>query len=304
MRPLAFDRKDWSRSWENFLGRWSPECGRSDCSRSDGGWRRVCVSRIRMQGRWYCLPDCFERALLESLQRSSWSRSSRAMEHRIPLGLILLERKQLSAEQLRQALEAQRAAGEGKIGEWLERLGFATGSQVLAALARQWSCPVLRREPSAVCGEKIRRIPLLLLESARMIPVEFVERTSTLYVAFDGGIDYSALNALEHMLECRTEACLCGPDTLERHLAQLKAQPRDMEVVFERMADCGDVARIVRSYADRVGALEARVADCQSCLWVRMHRAARPGVNVLFHRDGAHGFETVHSQPALARHVG
>jgi hypothetical protein len=41
--------------------------------------------------------------------------------HRIPLGLVMLEQGWITSGQLRQALEAQRAAGAGRLGHWLVR---------------------------------------------------------------------------------------------------------------------------------------------------------------------------------------
>ena len=78
-----------------------------------------------------------------------------AASHRVPLGLLLLSRQQLTAAQLRTALEAQRAAGQGKIGEWLRQLGFVTELQVTAALARQWSCPVLITGPGELGASRL-----------------------------------------------------------------------------------------------------------------------------------------------------
>ena len=64
-----------------------------------------------MQGT--LLPDeCLELALLEVLTRARPTPHRAAIApHRIPLGLLLLSRQQLTALQLRTALETQRAAG-------------------------------------------------------------------------------------------------------------------------------------------------------------------------------------------------
>jgi hypothetical protein len=39
--------------------------------------------------------------------------------HRIPLGLVMLEQGWITSGQLRQALDAQRGAGAGRLGQWL-----------------------------------------------------------------------------------------------------------------------------------------------------------------------------------------
>ena len=134
--------------------------------------------------------------------------------HRVPLGLLLLSRQQVTIAQLRTVLDHQRAAGHGKIGEWLQDFGFVTEQQVVAALARQWSCPVWRADCSPPGSIPLPEIPVLLLESFRMIPVSFVPATLTLHVAFAGGIAYSMLYAIEQMLGCHTEPCLVSPTVL------------------------------------------------------------------------------------------
>ena len=207
-----------------------------------------------MQGARYCRTECMELALIEFFGRErTSSRRTAIAAHRIPLGLLLLSRKQVTAAQLHTALEAQRAAGPGlskkKIGAWLQQLGFATEQQVTAALACQWSCPVLRTGPGGMGASRFSLIPVLLLEAFQMMPVELVESTGTLLIAFSEGIDYTVLYAIEQMLGYRTEACLVCPSTLQ---TSLQAQARDRgssDVIFERVEDVGECAHIIGHYS-------------------------------------------------------
>src|SRR5271155_3259065 len=115
-------------AWRNFFRRLAPLCGSCDAVHVRSGWRRMRRrSRgVRLGGARYCRAECLERALLEVLGRAhSVPQSAPTAPHRIPLGLLLLSRQQLTAGQLRMALEAQReAAGRGqspdlrKIGAW------------------------------------------------------------------------------------------------------------------------------------------------------------------------------------------
>ncbi|MBZ5679090.1 MAG: hypothetical protein LAO24_03175 [Acidobacteriia bacterium] len=235
-----------------------------------------------MHGSWYCMAECLERALRETLAQLQPAFRPKATQHRIPLGLLLLSRQQLTAAQLRIALDAQKSAGHGRIGEWLQSLGFATEQQVVAALARQWSCPVLRIHPAPLVSSRVPDIPTPLLDSFRMIPVDFVEATSTLHIAFGEGIDYSVLYAIERMLDCHTQACLCSQDVLRSSLAAISEQRRRTEIVFDRVADALEFARIIRSYATKVAASEIRIALCGSCIWVRLERTAPTALNLIF----------------------
>jgi hypothetical protein len=244
-----------------------------------------------MQGARYCRTECLELALLEVLTRARPApHNATIAPHRIPLGLLLLSRQQLTAAQLRTALDAQRA-GRGpshskmKIGAWLQELGFATEQQVTAALARQWSCPVLRTGPAAIGAGRLphffRRIPLPLLEFFQMMPVELVEATGTLLVAFSEGIDYTALYAVEQMLGYHTEACLVCPSTLQEGLQALARQRGASDVVFERMQDAGECAHIISNYSAKVKANEVRLARCGDHLWIRLERLRQEPVTLV-----------------------
>lgn len=229
------------------------------------------------------MDKCVERALAEALGRLR-TIPKRAAAHRVPLGLLLLSREQLTAEQLRQALAAQSAAGRGRIGEWLLGLGFVSDVQITAALARQWSCPVL---PGLVLdSSRVPQLPLCLLESFGMAPVDYVSSTATLHMAFAEGIDYAVLYAIEQMLGCHTEPCLVLPRVLRGNLAVLAEHRPESEVVFDRVADMAECARIVRSYSVRVDASEIRLAACGPHLWVRLLGAAPTPLDLMLRAPG------------------
>ena len=273
-----------SLAWRQFWLRRAPRCELRDCIGSRSLWLRVRGQsrRVMIAGAWYCLDGCLERVLSEALRRNLSAVKRRTGPHRVPLGLQLLSRDQLTAEQLRAALAAQRAAGRGRIGEWLQALGFVTEQQVTAALARQWSCPVLLGENLAPQPARTFEIPGTLLEAFAIVPVDYVAATRTLFIAFSEGIDYSVLYAIEQMLGCRTEPCLAVPSHLRCSLQALVAHGGESDLVFDRTADVAELARIVRSYCLRVSASEIRVATCGARIWVRLLRPGRRPLDLLF----------------------
>lgn len=245
---------------------------------------------VRLHGVWYCMPECLEHAVANLLRPPRSAKSRVPAAHRIPLGLILLSQQQLLPEQLSAALDAQRLAGTGKIGYWLQRMEFITEPQLTSALARQWSCPVLRSGPTVLALHRVPEIPMLLLESLRMIPVHFVEATATLHVAFAEGIDHSVLYTIEQMLDCRTAPCLVGATVLEQSLLALLEHRGRCEVVFDRVADLAEFARVLRSYAHRLLASGIRMAPCGSYVWLRLERSSRPPVNLLLRTPPVESF--------------
>jgi len=194
----------------------------------------------------------------------------------------MLSRGELTNQQLRVALEAQQQDGQHRLGEWLEKLGFATERQVTVALGLQWACPVLnqdtKRDPA--CS---RLLPYRLLEDHRMLPLQFVEATRTLYLAFCDGIDYTVLHAIEQMLSCHTDACLVMRSTLDRALEQIARQRSPHDLLFEGWRGAPEIASIICGYVLKLGAESARIAGCGSHVWVRL-TAGREFINLLFRR--------------------
>ena len=281
MQIANLDYKSWL-PWRAVFQKEETLSRRRDCTHYQRQWgalgRRPAA--VRMKGAWYCADLCLEPTLAECTRRLR-SLKPPAVVHRVPLGLLLLSRHQLTVEQLRVALAAQRSAGYGKIGEWLQKLGFVTEQQITAAVARQWSCPVLQPNSSSLRAQPGLQLPVALLESCLMLPLDYVEATSTLYVAFGESIDYSVLYALEQMLACRTSACLAGPSLLRQRLRALSQHRTECEIVFERVAGSAELARIVRSYCLRVSATEIRMACCGPHLWFRLLRRSAPPLDLL-----------------------
>ena len=159
--------------WRTFRGR---DRGRRECIHRQSIWQRALGkdSGVLLEGTRYCLDRCLEPALGEIIVRTGSIRQNSRAAHRVPLGLLLVSRRQLTPEQLRSALETQHREGHGRLGDWLLSLGFADEQQITAALARQWSCPVLRVHSSYPRSIRIPQIPFTLLESSAMIPVDYV----------------------------------------------------------------------------------------------------------------------------------
>ena len=329
MGTASFHFDAWGAAWGDFLKKFAPACSRLDCRQTRTAWRRYRrKSRgVVIQGLRYCLEECMERALRDAVDRLGLVVKRAPASHRIPLGLLLLSRQQLTADQLRAALSAQRTAGRGRIGEWLQALGFASEQQVTNALARQWSCPVLRADswrgkaflhstflnhaasnhaslspgsaqrgsitprsstfgssksgPSTAGSGRPPQIPLTLLQSFFMIPVNYIEATETLHVAFGEGVDYGVLCAIEQMLGCHTEFCLAVPSLVRQHLDALAGPRVESEVAFDRVADSSELSRIIRSYSLRVSAAEIRLAACGPHVWVRLLRPSHPPLDLL-----------------------
>ena len=242
----------------------SPDCGHDPTIRRL--WRLT--PSVRLDGLAFCFPECLERELLRRLQHtSSLPRREQLNSCRVPLGLLMLSRGELTSEQLQQALELQKKNGTGRIGEWLQQLGHARDVGVAAALASQWSCPVVKTVPAGVGS---CTIPFYLLKTFGMAPVHFSNDRRMLHMAFADKIEHRALFAIEQMLDCKTEACLTTRGEIELALVRMEEQRSCAEKFFEGTSDTEETARIISSYISTLNATEIRLASCGELLWARI----------------------------------
>lgn len=272
-----------NHAWHDIWRKAAPACEGCDSVRMRSRWQRMHrrSTGTRLHGLRYCGTDCLRKAILEIIGQSRPARRRAAItSHRVPLGLLLLSRQQLSSEQLRSALEAQRHAGGGKIGEWLQQLGFATELDITAALARQWGCPLLHGEAANLLTDHCSAIPLPLLETFQMMPVELVESNRTLLVAFSGGVDHTALYAIERMLGYHTVPCLVTGSRLRQGLLGLAGIRVSDDVVFERVED-SECAHIIGSYATKLAVRDIRLARCGKHTWARFERTEGRALNIV-----------------------
>ena len=242
-------------------------------------WRAI--PSVQLHGSAFCFPECLERELLRRLQHTSTpSRREQVNSCRVPLGLLMLSRGELTSEQLRQALELQKKNGTGRIGEWLQQLGHACDVSVAAALASQWSCPVVKTVPAGVGS---CTIPFYLLKNFGMAPVHFSNDRRMLHIAFADKIEHRALFAIEQMMDCKTEACLTTRSEIDTALVRMEEQKSHAEKFFEGTSDPEESTRIISSYISTLRATEIRVASCGELLWARLF-GAQLCENLLFSR--------------------
>jgi hypothetical protein len=265
--------------------RWLPSCAAPGCTALPRLWRRARWrnGKILLDDRPFCGTRCLERAARLRFEAVCSSKLVQLpVRHRIPLGLLMLSRGQLTEQQLRLALEAQLTTGNQRIGEWLQSLGFASERQVTAALGLQWSCPVCT-SPAMFGASTAQMLPYRLLEHFRMCPIQYVAATRTLYVSFCDRIDYAALYAIEHMLDCRTEACLVSSRVMNEFLERVGRVRGPGDMLFEGWRAPSDMARITSGQALRFGADRVRIASCGEYVWARIF-VGQESTNLLFRR--------------------
>lgn len=273
----------WSAEWiaRHHLASEGASCASLSCTESKTLWRRLRSQRTGtfLDDKFYCRPQCLETALVARISRLRAMTRPVPPPNRIPLGLLMVARGKLTHFELRAALEAQRRACYGKIGDWFEKLGFASEQDVTAALALQWGCPLVSSFDLAVVALP-GSIPLPILETFQMLPVNYAAATNTLYLAFGERVDHAALYAIERTLGCRTQPCVVARKKIARQLESMRqsSRPADLEFVTR---DLGEMARITSSYVNRLSPQDVRLSRLGHFIWLRL-KARSAATNLVF----------------------
>lgn len=258
------------------------ECANPSCAGAVRLWKRVAggVSNIRIRNGKFCFPGCFEDELRHQFAKLAYTPAAKpARPHRIPFGLLMLARGDIDGAQLRAALARQREQGNGRIGEWMWRMGFVQERQVTTAVGAQWACPVVPTSVTSVACENL--VPYSMLRAFRMAPVSYIAATRIMHVAFAEGINYSVLLAIEQALGCRAEACICSSSQLNMLLEQLEEKSPRWDHEFAAGTSIAEMVRITSNYAGMLASREVRLAACYPMIWVRVE-GKEDSINLIF----------------------
>jgi hypothetical protein len=229
--------------------------------------------------KFYCQPRCLETALVAQISRLYSMPSAMQAPNRIPLGLLMVARGKLTHCEVQAALEAQRRARYGKIGDWLEKLGFASEEDVTAALALQWGSPLVSSFDLGVVDTP-GNIPLPILDAFQMLPANYAATTRTLYLAFGERVDHAALHAIERTLACRIQPCVASRKQIACRLESMQQlnRPGDVEFVTR---DLREITRIASSYMNRISPQDVHLSRVGHFIWLRL-RARSEATNLVF----------------------
>ncbi len=271
--------------WRKRLDHYFPQCSEERCPGQSGRlWLpRSRNSGILMSRKWYCSTKCLlpsiEKSLLQLLPDPE---TAPAHARRVPIGLLLVQRGMISAEQLREGLALQREHGEGRLGDWLQRMGAATEADITRALAIQWGCPVFPLERDQSYRQCAGLVPLSLSQIYGLLPVFRSKDRSLLYVAFTSGVDHALLYGIEQMLGCRTVPCIVSESSYAAALANLESRAEPDETIFDSIRGPFEIALAVCGFTERLGAHALHLTRVGRTLWIRF--VCRPGTrDLLFH---------------------
>ena len=243
-------------------------CSNPQCS---SGWLKTWRGRTApiFEGGWCCSPACTAALVAWALRREieMMGDAEQTHRHRIPLGLVMMERGWISAAQLRDALEAQRAAGAGRIGHWLIHRQGVSEHLVTRALGLQWRCPVLGldgHEPESVAA----LVPRLFVDAFGALPLRSAAGR-LLYIGFEERLDPVLALAVERMTDLRVESGLVR-DSLFRpaHARMLQAKFPGVELI-EAVSEQVLANELTRR-VERARPVDCRLVRVHDCFWMRL----------------------------------
>jgi hypothetical protein len=243
-------------------------CANPGC---DSGWLHLWRSRSVpiFEGGWNCSAACTAARVAAAVRRELDGRGSmqQSHRHRIPLGLVMLEQGWITSGQLRQALDAQKGAGAGRLGHWLVRQQGVSEHLVTRALGLQWSCPVLPMELHDAEALTVL-VPRLFVDAFGALPLR-VAAGKLLYLGFEDRLDPVLALVVERMTGLRVESGLVqGSLFRPAHTRMLSARFPAVELI-EASSEPALVHALTKSI-EKARPVESQLVRVHDCLWLRM----------------------------------
>jgi hypothetical protein len=252
-------------------------CYKKDCTRIRSEFS-IFLNRRRpptYEGNIFCSDACL-RAHVEGELNEKWRRMQIEKKRTFPrpkLGTILMQTAYVTREQLDQAIRLQNETHEGRIGEWLLRLGFVEEHQITVALARQFGLPLINLNKSDANNDAVRMIPGKVAKCSGLVPVGLDDSQSTLRVAVSAPVNFSSQEAIRRMVRKGIVAYMSDQTAINRLLEQAY-EPEDLDLsnvpTFRCLEDLVEIGNELVSTAVDSRAQDIQAELMQDILWIRL----------------------------------
>ena len=245
-------------------------CGAPDCA---GGWSAPWKNRRRpiFEQEWGCGSRCLAKLVEAAVRRETGdglrTDSEAPHRHRVPLGLVLLAQGWITHPQLQSALDAQRASGSGRIGDWLVQGCGLEEERIAHGLGVQWNCPVLSVEgysPSAMA----LAMPKRFVAEFGLVPLR-IAGSRLLYVAFEESMNAAVALGLERMSGLKVESGLL-PGSQFRSARERILAADAVRVENEQVADKDALSAAITRALEQQKPLASRLVRVHQYYWLRM----------------------------------
>jgi MSHA biogenesis protein MshE len=176
---------------------------------------------------------------------------------RVRLGDVLVDRKVISREQLRLALEQQKRSGR-RLGRVLIENGFCNAEQIAEALARQLGIPYVNLKFYNLSNDIVRLLPESQARRFRAVVLE--ERKTSYLVGMADPSDLFAADELHRTLKRDIEAAAVSEEQLLQTVDRMYRRTEEISGLAKALErDLGDAYVDFGALAANAGAEEAPV---------------------------------------------
>jgi len=249
---------------------WVVRCGEPNCA-SHARMQPAIFARVNglmYNNRWYHALNCTKGTLTNQCEEIL--RTFKEMipkRHRLPLGLLLVNRGAITSQQLRNALERQRLTGKHKLGYWLREAGNLRETHVASALGQQWGVAVFPMGERTIRNLEEMGLPFPVFATSKAVPVHQNGKGGAVHIAFSERVDHTLLYAVEEMLGCRTIACMGAESEVNQALEEWQRRCVESEICFDTVREAWEIAETVCSYAAQLNAKQIKLARAGAFLW-------------------------------------
>jgi type IV pilus assembly protein PilB len=150
------------------------------------------------------------------------------------LGEILIKESLITADQLRQALEHQKASG-GRLGTCLMKLGFISDDEITGVLSRQYGVPSINLKFYEVDISVIKLIPQDTAVRYQIVPLSRVG--STLTIAMTDPTNVFAMDDIKFMTGFNVEPVVASETAIAEAISKFYGEVESGEELSKVMKD-------------------------------------------------------------------
>src|SRR6202023_3371299 len=158
------------------------------------------------------------------------------------LGEILIKESLITSDQLRQAIEHQKANG-GRLGTCLMKLGFISDDEIRGVLSRQYGVPSINLKYYEVAASVIKLIPQDTAVRYQIVPLSRVG--STLTIAMTDPTNVFAMDDIKFMTGFNVEPVVASETAISEAIHKFYGDVESVEELDKVMKDlAGDDAAL------------------------------------------------------------
>jgi type IV pilus assembly protein PilB len=150
------------------------------------------------------------------------------------LGEILIKENLITSDQLRQALEHQKASG-GRLGTCLMKLGFISDDEITGVLSRQYGVPSINLKYYEVDASVIKLIPQDTAVRYQIVPLSRVG--STLTIAMTDPTNVFAMDDIKFMTGFNVEPVVASETAIAEAISKFYGETQSEEELSKVMKD-------------------------------------------------------------------